>query len=372
MKKFRESNFELMRIVSMIFIILWHIIGRGLLIENCGNYASSIVLRILKYIIIVHVNSYIILMGYFQYSNKFKLSKLISLVFQTVFYSFIIFLILYKMGYIADINLTMFINVFIPFSSAEYWFISSYIVVYILSDYINILLKRLNHNQLKKIVIVCFIVFSVIPFITGMRLIENNGYNFFNFIFLYIIGVYLRRYPLKNSHVFAKTSIRFYRLIMVIGFLLCASYNYFLFNFALNNLYIGNIFNYISSVLIMSQDSYAAPIVIIQTICYFEFFKTLNIKSKIINLISGCVFGIYLFHENIYLRDFLYKLFGFGKSVFYGRRIYLQILICLIIIFVAGLLIEIIRKLLVKFISSMKFYKKMKIKFYNYIKSFNE
>ena len=37
MKVVRESNFELMRIISMVFIILWHIIMHVHAIENCSN-----------------------------------------------------------------------------------------------------------------------------------------------------------------------------------------------------------------------------------------------------------------------------------------------------------------------------------------------
>lgn len=356
----------------MVFIVLWHIISKGTIIEDSGNIAIATVFKMLKYVLIIHVNSFVIVMGYFQYGSRFKLSKLFSLIFEVLFYSITIFIILYKFGYISDVNLTTKINVFIPFSSVDYWFISSYLIVYLLSDYINILLKNLNHNQLKKLIITCFMIFSVIPFVTGMRLIQNNGYNFFHFIFLYIIGAYLRQYPLKENYIFNKMNIKLYRLIMIIGFFMCSSYSYFLFTFAVNNLHIGNLFNHISSILLMSQDSYASPIVIIQTVCYFEFFRTLKIKSNVINFISSCVFGIYLFHENTYLRAVMYKLFEFGNEVIYGRKIYLQILVCLIIIFVVGMLIEIIRKLLVKTIVSTKMYKKLKIKFYNYIESFNE
>ena len=35
MKNVRESNFEFMRIVSMIFIIMCHVIDSGNLIKNC-------------------------------------------------------------------------------------------------------------------------------------------------------------------------------------------------------------------------------------------------------------------------------------------------------------------------------------------------
>ena len=62
MKNERQSNFELMRIVSMIFIILWHIICHGRIIENCMSLEIKSIFKFMRYIFIVHVNSFVILM----------------------------------------------------------------------------------------------------------------------------------------------------------------------------------------------------------------------------------------------------------------------------------------------------------------------
>ena len=70
----RESNFELMRIISMFLIIVWHIIIHGHMIENSENYAIKIYLSIIQYIIIVHVNSFMILS---KSLNLFESIKLI-------------------------------------------------------------------------------------------------------------------------------------------------------------------------------------------------------------------------------------------------------------------------------------------------------
>lgn len=370
MKKVRESNFELMRIVSMIFIILCHTIVHGHIIENSHSQSIDTIFGILKHIIIIHVNSFIIVLGYFQCRSNFKLSKTISLIFQTLFYSIVIFLVMYKFNYFDVVNFTMIMNVLIPFTS--YWFISAYLITYILSDYINMFLNVITHKQLKKILILCFFIFSVLPFFTGMKFMYNDGYNFYHFIYLYILGAYLYKYPLKNNYIFKRFSLNGYRLFLIVIFLLCATYNYFLYDFAMKHLYdCGQVFNYISNVILSSDCAYSSPIVIIQTVCYFEFFKSLNIKSKVINFISSCVFGIYLFHDNWHIRGILYKILRIDTGAFYGRKIFLYVFIAVIIIFFVGLLIEIIRKLLAKLIVKTPLYKKIRMKFYNYIKSFN-
>ena len=92
--RIRQSNFELMRIISMFFIVLWHIIIHGHLIENSLNPKFSFIMTLLKYIVIVHVNSYVLLTGYFQCKSKFKLSKIWDLSISSLFYKLIIKLIL--------------------------------------------------------------------------------------------------------------------------------------------------------------------------------------------------------------------------------------------------------------------------------------
>ena len=329
MRKVRESNFELMRIISMVFIVLWHIICHGNIIGNCKTPEVKSIFLALKYIFIVHVNSFVILMGYFQCNKRFKLSKIMSLIFQIVFYSITVFLFLYIFGFIEKIDC------------------------------------------LKKFLILCFVIFSIIPFLTGMRLIKNDGYNFFHFIFLYIVGAYLNKYPLKNSRFFDNMSLNGYRIFVIFLFFLCSMCSYLLYDFGPIHNFSGNLFTYITNVLYLSQDSYASPIVIVQTICYFEFFKTLKIKSKIVNLISSCVFGIYLFHENTYLRIHLYKILKIDNGGFYGRRIFIDAFIAFVIIFTIGIVIELIRKLFAKIIVKTSLYKKTRIACLNFIKSFD-
>lgn len=61
----RKSNFELLRIVSMFMIILTHILTHGQVIDNTNNGILSIFFDFLFCIVIVHVNSFVLLTGYF-------------------------------------------------------------------------------------------------------------------------------------------------------------------------------------------------------------------------------------------------------------------------------------------------------------------
>ena len=71
--KIRNSNYELMRIVSMFLIVLYHVIYHGQVLQNCHNEGAKIILELLEFFTLVHVNSFILVSGYFQSTSRFKL-----------------------------------------------------------------------------------------------------------------------------------------------------------------------------------------------------------------------------------------------------------------------------------------------------------
>ena len=77
--KERNSSYELMRIVSMFLIVLYHIIMHGKVLENCQNEGLKIIFEFIEFVTLVHVNSFILVTGYFQAESNFKQSKIWSL-----------------------------------------------------------------------------------------------------------------------------------------------------------------------------------------------------------------------------------------------------------------------------------------------------
>ena len=72
--KARQSNFELMRIISMFMIVLWHCISHtNILGRTSGNL--NLLLELIFMFTAVHVNSFILLSGYFGFKNEFNIIK---------------------------------------------------------------------------------------------------------------------------------------------------------------------------------------------------------------------------------------------------------------------------------------------------------
>lgn len=366
LKKERDSNFELMRIISMFMIVLWHIIIHGKLIYMTEE-ATNLIYNLLLCLFVVHVNSFVLVTGYFQSTSKFSLKKFLKLFFLIWFYRVVIVVLLTSFNLITISN-TEIITELLPVGSGNYWFVNCYLVLYLLSPFLNKLVNSLNQSEYRKLLIVSFILFSVISFITNNVTVNNNGSNIIHFCFMYLLGAYFKKYKIKDNYHFRNYSREKRQIIFLSGFIICAIFNFVIIIFAKGlSTYTNSVVKLISSYIVNSQYNYSTPLDIIQTICYFLFFETLTIKNNFINKVSSIVLGVYLIHDNGYVGKILYKFLGIDNGNIQGSKSLIYMITCGVLIFVVCLLIEYIRSLIVKFIDNRKIVKKEKEKFYNYV-----
>ena len=232
-------------------------------------------------------------------------------------------------------------------------------------------INKLTQREYKKMLIVCFIILSAIPYITGLRVLNNTGYNFFNFIFIYMFGAYFRMFPLKESYHFKNMSINGYRLFMIMIFSTMFFGNYLINNFASQIIGMSNVYSEIASRVLTTKFLYSTPFVIIQTIAYFELFNTFKFQNRVINMISSGTFGVYLFHENPIIREHLYRLLHLTYKYIISYSSFVWVLICVVLIFAIGIIIELFRLNLRKLILKIPLNKKFILKLRKYIDSFN-
>ncbi len=365
--KMRNSNFELMRIVSMFFIVIYHIIIHGKLLEN-SHGTTHFVLYIILATCIVHVNSFILVTGYFQCKSKLKFTKVIQLNNSIWFYtvSIVLFFIIVKGN---TFNSTELLKTFLPISYNDYWFLTNYLILYLISPILNTVINNIDEKKFKRIIVLLLFIDSILPTLTNSSFFNVTlGYSLYHFIFLYFVGAFLRNYPIEDWYIFKKTSKKALQLISLFIFFLMAFIN--IINQSASKELL-NMHPIIAEVGIIFSNSFIAynnPLVIIQTIAFFVFFSTLNLKSTFINYISTATIGIYLIHDNNNIRNVLYKFLGFNGNN-YSVMILGKILGCAILIFISCLIIELIRKFIFKLIYNTKIAKKNREWYRNYINS---
>ena len=322
----RNSNLELLRIICMILIIGHHLVVHSDFTVNSEITFNTILAQIFSLGGKIGTNIFVIITGYFMINSQFKVKKLLKLIFEVFTYSTII-LGITKIFAITDIDLELQIKSILPTIYSLYWFPTTYIIVYILSPYINKIINLFDKKTLKKMILTLLIIQCVIPTFTG----TNFAFNRISwFITLYIMGAYIR----KNEDEFKN---RNYKKICFVTFIIL------ILSVVVINL-IGTKIKVALDYTTYFADMNMIPAVIISFALFF-IFKNIKIKdSVIINSIASTTFGIYLIHDNEIIRNILWKdIFNINNYIT-SNYFVIYCIIAVSIVFIVCMFIDYIRK----------------------------
>lgn len=334
MKAERSSNWEMLRIIAMLMIIAHHLalyssFSFGNELQNFNQYWILFIEGGGK----IGANIFFLLSGYFLVAAKnWNKEKLIKLLTQVLFYSITIFVIFIVFDLIVFERI-LFVQAIFPFSYSTWWFATSYLMLYLLFPFLNILVEHMKKEIYQKLLVVTTICFCIMPTIIN-RSLQCNALIWA--VYLYFVGGYIRLYC-GDRKVKLKISIPLLLFSIVITYLativlLKISFNVEVFGLNRKQLY----------------DMQALPVLII-SVLFLLIFKEIKIKSnKIINMVSATTFGIYLLHENPYIRQILYN--GIFQNREYAQSQYFIVYtLCEIgCIFIGGMMIEFIRMLIIE------------------------
>lgn len=330
MKKVRNSNIEILRIISMIFIVISHYT-----VHN-GISNASLPLGINRYLLEITtlgnigVILFVLISGYFMLEQKeFKIKRILSLYLQIVFYSLGIYLLFIIFG-LQDFSIKQLIKCALPILFEEYWFMTCYIVLYLLSPFINKFLNHLKRKEHFNFILVIMLLFSIVPTFTTKQLYGNQ---LTQFIMFYSIGAYLKKYPkniLSNNKKLNK------RVLLLTSFLLVLSVIFF---DIMGSQY--SVFNNHTTYFFQRNSILA----ILFSISLFNIFiNKKEFNNKLINIVSSCTLGVYLIHDNNLVRNVLWtnilKVYKYVNS----NYLIIHMILSVIIIFIVCTIIEYIRK----------------------------
>ena len=195
--KERNTNLDLLRIFSMFLIVFLHSIDHSGVLEQaetCGNVTYYYV-RLTYGLCQVCVNIYVMLSGYFLVESKFRLHKLVTLWMQAAFYAFALKLIFMLSG-LDDFSLISLAGCFFPILTGRYWFLTIYVGMYLVSPFLNILIRAMTRQQHGILNLCLFGLFSVWsslhPAIAGMN--SGGGWGLAWFVVLYLAAAWFRLY----------------------------------------------------------------------------------------------------------------------------------------------------------------------------------
>lgn len=274
------------------------------------------------YLTIVSVDVFVLISGWF--GIRFSLKKLSSLLFQVLFFVVVGGIICFDQ--LQHLAIGGILGALVM-GNSEYWFIKVYLLLMLFIPIINSYIENNSKKQLEFVLLggFAFLFFYgwMFPDSTDWIL---HGYSFPCFVYLYILGRYLRLYPNRLT--------------------LCKCHNYMFIYLGL-----GMISTFFELFLIMRnidikgrQHFYFSPIIISMSVALLLMFSKIKIQNKFINWISISSLSVYLFHSHFLFFEKIYQPVILNLWIKNSYLIYvIKLFLFCIFIFIISVLLDKIR-----------------------------
>ncbi|WP_294958697.1 acyltransferase family protein [uncultured Fibrobacter sp.] len=267
----RNSEHELLRLIAIFLIVWYHLISYYLyLIPHSTKF--DFILEATLPSLHIGVIIFILLSGYWGIKQSLKgISRLI-----------LVTAVLYLPLEIVQciINHGQIVKVFMFITNTPYWFIRTYLFLYLISPILNTFLNNTTQTKINYVLFFTGIVSVYFGSTQGDPSL-HDGKNIANFIFLYILGHTIHHYKNMWKDI-PKITITF--AILLLNLVI----------FSLLVLFSRN--TIIGAYIWLLSMPYCSPLLIINALLVFILFSQLNFKSKAINNLAKSVLAVYLIH----------------------------------------------------------------------------
>lgn len=286
MEKVRQSNFELLRILAMLMVVVGHTqfvaLGRPSISAFNDAPLDLCVRCIIQYLCLPCVNIFILISGFFGIHPKVK--GLVNLAFQVVFYSGLCYLLLLLFGRV-KLSFKGVTEVF-GLTNA-FWFFKSYLLLYILAPVLNSFSETAGRTQFKFVLIGFFLFQTVFGWYLHTAHFFQTGMSTVSFIGLYLLGRYIFIFHPR----FTEFGRNVYLIIYLLFTLVLVAFTVVLPHFLSTDQ------EHIYASLYLPLGYFSSPIVIIQALALFLLFASFRFTNLSINRLASCSFAIYLMHQ---------------------------------------------------------------------------
>lgn len=316
----RQSGIELLRLVAILMVVGVHYFGKGgALTQTVAGTADYYFTNAMESLMIVGVNCFVLITGYFGVNQTgLKLRKIVDLMCIVAFWGAICYAAAIALG-LQPFRLGLLANALFPYLFGELWFVRVYIMLALLSPFLNVALKALSKRAYGVLVALLLVFFSVLPTVLPTVFAGDGGYGLCHFIVMYVIGGYLRLHLTRRPPAWAS----------LLGYAVLA----------------GGCFA--AAVMELSAAySYNFIFAIASSVMLFLFFSGLHMRSRAVNFAAGAAFVVYVLNDNFMLRQWMYDDVMHTGEYYQSPYLPLHALLCIVLFFAAALLLGLAQRAL--------------------------
>ena len=297
----RNRNIDLLKLIAILLICISHSVPYGIgtvltrdsiaLIDlgQNTNDMSLMVLAFFRYFGQFGNAIFIVCSAFFLTDSKcVKVNKILVIILDSFLISIICGGIVLLFGY--SMSISEILKLFFPITTGANWFISCYVLLYVVHPYLNLLINNMQKRQYRSLCIGLFALYSMTRLITKDLFYYND---FIGFVSIYLFTGYYKKYLLDKISIKVACKVLF---LSCISFAICVVVNNFI------GLRIPAFSN-----RVMCWLSFIAPFFIITAFSLFHcLYKTQEVFSgPFVTNIAGLSLIFYLIHENISFRNYV-------------------------------------------------------------------
>ena len=273
----RESNFELLRIVSMLIILLHHsVVHSGILYKvDADPYSiNSFLLALISIGGKIGVNIFFMITGYFMVTQKVKISKILRFLLEIIFYK-LIGILIYSIPQ-GSFSLPDLIRALLPIITDRGGFIDTWFFVFLIAPFTNTLCTNLSKRRFIALLGVLYFYFCI-------NSLNNSDYmsSYFSWgITMYITGAFTRIHSPQISSPLLISSL-------IIGTIWLWGTS--LIDSIVPQLQGTRMFYYTHANML--------PYLLTSVSIFIIFKRIPTFHNRFINTIAGGAFGVYLLHD---------------------------------------------------------------------------
>ena len=312
MKKERKSGIELYKVIAIFLIVLSHVIqtltepnyvlgiGEGTFINiaTATTDLDVLLLALFRICGALGNNMFFICSAWFLVNSKKKsLKKVIRMILDVWIINMIVFWGLHAIGIQFQVSDT--VRTFFPTTFANNWYITCYLLFYLIHPFLNRMLEQLNISEHFALTSFLFMIYFIIPVLP----LEEINLFFANelviFLATYVIVSFIKTYKNEwTENLKLNKGILFVSIVSYVVLILSVDYLGLRTNYFLNRLVRWNMNNSLFMFLIAFSS--------------FNMMKKKKFINRTINYFSSLSLLVYIFHENLAFRRYFRPVIEFS------------------------------------------------------------
>lgn len=335
----RDPSIEALRIISILLIISFHYVYKGGFTGEI-SWFNWYIIKIFWMFGELGVNCFMLITGYFMVEGRFKLRKLILIWIQIETYNIVVMLIAYKIGILHWAGKRAFILQLLPIWQGAWWFMTAYMIIYILSPFMKRFAKSISKHDYIKFLMVCLMLWSMIPTVLGVFRNDTEGSLYYTravwLIVIWFTGGYLRLYGHQ-----CVGPIRSWKRVFFITLTIIFGSIWAIKHFSVFFAWLGTT----EPAYLWRPNTTPMYVLSVSLFCIFLDMKLPYLRA--IDRAATTTLGIYLLHDSV-LAGYIWGGIFKNSSYAYSPFLIVHIVVVTMAIFLIGMGIDLIRQCLEK------------------------